>query len=81
MSEDLFLSSIILVCAVMVVFNIVQAKRRGPSAYLLAMAFLAFGATLYAYQKGASQVWLTLGGVVVALLLGADFFYRTSQPK
>jgi hypothetical protein len=79
--DSLFVSGAMLLCAVMVVVNLLLVKRRGLSGYLLACAFLAFGATLYAYRTGQSTTVLSAGALVVGLLLAADFYYRLGRTK
>ncbi|GEM_PF-2255075 len=66
-------------CALMAVVNLVRFKKRGPSAYALAAAFVALGFTLWLYEAQAAMGWIEAGIALTVLLLGADFGLRAAQ--
>ena len=76
-----FLDGVMVLCAAMALVNLGKLKSRGNSAYYLAGAFLALGATVYAYTAHAPDLVLSIGAFVVILLLVADFLYRTGKGK
>jgi hypothetical protein len=73
---EVFLSGAMWVCAVMAIVVALRAKARGPSAYVMSVAFLAVGGVLYLVKTQASQGWIIAGAVVVAVLLVVDFALR-----
>lgn len=79
--ERLFYDAVVLICAIMALVNVGRAKKRGASAYLLGGAFLALGATVYAYTLNAPKAIVGLGGGVVFVLLAADMVYRINKER
>lgn len=75
-----YLSGITFLCAIMAVFSLLRIKRRGASAYVMCGAFLALGASVYAYKVHAPILLVEAGGLAVVLLLAADVFLRAGQP-
>lgn len=78
-SIDLFYDGVAVLCALMAIFNAFRYRRRGPSAYVLSAAFLAFGFMAYEIKLGASQLTLGVLGFVTFCLLVADFALRSAK--
>ncbi len=66
-------------CALMAVFNLFRAKKKGPSGYLLSGAFLAVGGALMLYRQGFGMPVVGTVGVVAFVLLVADFMLRAKN--
>lgn len=76
---SIFLNGAAGLCALMVLLNLALLKRKGPSAGILACAFLVCGGVILAVARaGITPVTYVGGGVVVALMI-ADFVYRSSK--
>lgn len=71
-----FLSGGMVLCALMILVWVARLRSRGATAVLMAAAFAAFGALLYAISVEAG-IWVrvALSALVGALLL-ADFAVR-----
>jgi hypothetical protein len=78
--ERAYYDFVMILCAVMTIFNLLRWKSRGLSATFLGSAFLVLGVTAYAYSRGYASGWITAGGVIVFGLLAADVVYRTANP-
>lgn len=76
-----FLNGVMMICAVMAIFNLARYKKRGASAYLLGAAFLDLGLTAYAYNRHAPMAVLVMGGFVLFGLLAADMLFRMGVRK
>jgi hypothetical protein len=68
-----------ILCAVMVILNLVMIRKRGARAMVLALAFVALGSTLSLASAGFPDWTVKLGGVLVLGFLAADLFLR--KPK
>lgn len=76
---DLFLSVGTFLCALGAVLNLFLIKRRGNSALLLSAAFLAFGGLLWMLKSHAPQGYVTVAGVMIAILLVGDVIWRSKD--
>jgi hypothetical protein len=78
---DLFLNVVAALCAAMVFVNLLLVKRRGVSAYFLAVAFLFMGATILLYARQGTSPLVIGGGSLVVLLLIVDFVLRAPNQQ
>jgi hypothetical protein len=76
---ELFLSAGMMICAVMIVISVLQVPRRGPSSYLLALAYADLGLLLYGFRTKWPYASLGVIGVVLFLCLAGDFVLRTTR--
>lgn len=62
-----------LVCAVMTVIWLFRVKSKGPTAWIMAAAFVAMGGLMYAIQQAAAGwvIWSLAGLLVLLLVLDA----------
>ena len=74
-----FLAAGVVICALMAVVSSLRFKSRGPSAYIMAVAFAVLGAAMLLVYMRAPLPFIILSGVVLVLLLGADFAARASH--
>jgi hypothetical protein len=75
---DLFLNGVAVLCAIMALVNLALLKKRGPSAWMMSIAFLLAGSAGLLYVQ--RQETLAKGAaILVGILLGADFLLRTSK--
>lgn len=79
--DRIFYDAVILICAFMTLVNVSRVKKRGASGYLLGLAFLVLGATVYAYTLNLPKLVVGLGGTVVFILLAADMVYRINRER
>jgi hypothetical protein len=74
-----FLNGVMLLCAVMALFWVARVRTKGLTAWLMACAFLLFGALAYALAQGA-PLWVRIAlSAGLALCLGADIAARASR--
>lgn len=73
---NIFLNAAAAICAAMAVFNLALLKKRGNTAFILALAFLVLGGSILLYIRQGMSNLVIAGGSIVILLLGADFFLR-----
>ncbi|MGV3615867.1 MAG: hypothetical protein ACO1SV_11080 [Fimbriimonas sp.] len=78
---NLFLNMVVAICAALALINLALIKRRGTSSIVLSLAFLVMGGTVLAYGQQGMSTLVTLGGVVVFLLLAADFVLRAPNQQ
>lgn len=78
---NLFLNVVAAVCAAFAVFNLALLKRRGNTAFALAIAFLVLGGTILLYARQGMSNFVIVGGSIVILLLGVDFFLRAPNQQ
>lgn len=76
---NLFLLGSAILCAMMAVFNIFRARKKGSSGYLLSGAFVAVGTALLLYRSGFSATVVSAVGVVAFVFLVADFMLRAKN--
>ena len=74
-----FLVAGVVICAVMAVVSSLRFKTRGVSAYIMAFAFAVLGTAMLLVYVRAPMPLIVLSGVLLILLLGADFAARASQ--
>lgn len=74
-----FLFGGVLICAVMAVVSSLRFKTRGVSAYIMSVAFAVLGGAMLLVYLRAPMPLIILSGVVLILLLGADFAARSSH--
>lgn len=76
---DPFLWSMMALCAIMAIVSALRYKSRGVSAYIMGSAFVAVGLGLLLIKIRAPIGLLFACGVVIVLLLGADFAARSAH--
>ena len=75
-----FLVAGVIICALMAIVSSLRYKTRGPSAYIMAFAFAVLGAAMLLVYVRAPLPFIVLSGVILIILLGADFAARSSHP-
>jgi hypothetical protein len=73
---DFFLLFAAGLCVVLAIANAFRSRSRGPSAYFLSGACLAFGAAMLLYRADANSTSITLAGVLAFAMLIGDFVLR-----
>lgn len=76
---SIFLYGTTFLCAVMVLLNLGMAKKRGASAYIMAVSFLVAAGAILGVAKGGITTWTYIGGGVVVVLMIADFLLRSAK--
>ena len=76
---EMFLLGSAILCLLMAVFNILRAKSRGVSGYLLCGAFLAVACALMLYRAGTDSAFVITVGGIAFILLVADFMIRAKN--
>jgi hypothetical protein len=77
----LFLDSSAVLCAVMIVFNLLRQKKRGLSAILMSIAFLFAGISFYLLRRDAPQQVVIGTGTLTFLVLVADLIVRSRDAE
>lgn len=73
---DQFLLATVVVCLVGVLMNLVQIKRRGANAKVMATAFLVLGGSIQLYRVSGPSPLFYVGVAIVLFLVFADFAMR-----
>lgn len=73
---DQFLLATVILCIVGAIVNLVQLKRRGANAKVMALAFLVLGGSVQAYRVSGPSPVFYIGVAAVLCLLFADFAMR-----
>ncbi len=69
------------VCGVMIVFNLLMARRKGISRLFLAAAFATLALAIFLYSRDAEPLILaTVGGITLILLI-ADAIARMAKKE
>ncbi len=76
---SVFLFSVIILCALMAVFNLIRNRKRGWPAVIMSAAFLVFGGLVSLYRMDSTSSWITPGIGLLLALLAADFFLRVGN--
>jgi hypothetical protein len=76
---QVFLTSGIGLCGVMMIVSLLRSRSRGPSSYCLALAYLVMAVLLNGLRLKWHGPALALAGVCLVLCLVADFLVRAAQ--
>ena len=77
--NNVFLFSVMILCAIMAVFNLLRNRKRGWSSVILSAAFLVFGGIASIYRLNPDSSWIKPSiGLLLALVV-ADFFLRAGN--
>ena len=76
---SLFLLGSAILCAVMAIFNLVRAQKKGTRGYFLSAAFIAVGAALLLYRSGYSTTVIFAIGALAFMFLVGDFVVRAKS--
>lgn len=76
---DRALGAGMMVCAAMIVLNLLMVGKRGNSALVMASAFAVLGFGLYLWQNEAPVWQLAIVGVLLLVLLASDVALRSMK--
>jgi hypothetical protein len=76
--DSFFVAGAVL-CAIMAVVSALRHKKRGLSAYIMAVGFLVLGSNMLMLRMRAPEPLIVLGCVVLVLLLIGDFAVRAAN--